>query len=188
MSLFHRNKLFPWKWNETPLNETPFRKKYFPLPLPGTHHLFPRDKPWNRSGSLPLFPAIISSEACSSKDSSSVPMNSCSPSLSSSPTGSTQRSTKRSACALISSRGNALKQIGQVPFPLGGRNSYSISWRACLLAIEEPSLSFASEVAVIVSEMYDGPGSLLWSDSSSRNYTTKSTTWKKVFQVRLYIC
>ena len=41
MSLLHRNKLFSWKWNETPLNETPFQNKHFPLPLPGTHHFFP---------------------------------------------------------------------------------------------------------------------------------------------------
>ena len=59
-------------------------------------------------------------QAGPSQDSSSVPMNSCSPSLSSSPTGSTQRSTQRSGCASISSRGNALKQVGQVLFPLGG--------------------------------------------------------------------
>ena len=53
MSLLHRNKLFPWKWNETPLNETPFRNKHFPLPLPGTHHLFPslrRKPPWRHIG------------------------------------------------------------------------------------------------------------------------------------------
>ena len=74
MSLLHRNKLFPWKWNETPLNETPFRNKHFPLPLPGTYHLFPSlhkkpswrhigkredpgDKPWNQ-GTPPCTPSF----------------------------------------------------------------------------------------------------------------------------------
>ena len=62
MCLRRRNKLFPWKWNETP------------LPLPGTHHLIPSlrkkplwrhigkrqdpgDKPWNQ-GTPPCSPSF----------------------------------------------------------------------------------------------------------------------------------
>ena len=156
-----RNEPFAWKqtfsveMKRNSFNEAPFRNKHFPLPLPGTHHLFPpaakknclapywkARRTWEQAlKSRWVFTAIScynlhdgqrlwhlwwnsrpnllvkstcscnfftasfnlwenstsfsvhvpsSSEACSSQDSSSVPMNSCSPSLSSSPTGSTQ--------------------------------------------------------------------------------------------------
>ena len=60
MSLLHRNKLFPWKWNETPLNEASFRNQHFPLPLTGTHYFFP--SPQQKNNLSGATGAILESE------------------------------------------------------------------------------------------------------------------------------